>query len=210
MLTDERTQPQQLSEEALVREKLNKRSQGQIACAKADVDVKLRRALLRQFRGQEEDLSAGERCLYWREANNRFHTVRWKGPAVVVAVQRDPNSGQVACYWLAHGTVLIRAGKQHVKRLLDQEGRMASSTEALEGLRQRRVVRVLDLPQLNRRTLQEIDPEDEVGRPLEIYGGQEGRVSFHLRERCLAFGGIPGDSGCISNHESKICSEVGE
>ena len=161
LLTDERTQPQQLSEESLVREKLNKRSQGQIACAKADVDVKLRRALLRQFRGQEEDLSAGERCLYWREANNRFHTIRWKGPAVVVAVQRDPDSGQVACYWLAHGTVLIRAGKQHVKRLLDQEGRMASSVEALEGLRQRRVVRVLDLPQLNRRTLQEIDPEDE-------------------------------------------------
>lgn len=39
LLTDERTQPQQLSEESLVREKLNKRSQGQIACAKADVDV---------------------------------------------------------------------------------------------------------------------------------------------------------------------------
>ena len=161
LLTDERTQPQQLSEESLVREKLNRRSQGQIACAKAEVDVKLRRALLRQFRGQEEDLNAGERCLYWREANNRFHTIRWKGPAVVVAVQRDPDSGQVVCYWLAHGTVLIRAGKQHVKRLLDQDGRMASSTEALEGLRQRRVVRVLDLPQVNRRSLQELDPEDE-------------------------------------------------
>ena len=161
LLTDERTQPQQLSEESLVREKLNKRSQGQIACAKADVDVKLRRALLRQFRGQEEDLNAGERCLYWREANNRFHTIRWKGPAIVVAVQRDPENGQVTCYWLAHGTVLIRAGKQHAKRMLDQEGRMASSLEALEGLRQRRVVRVLDLPQLNRRSLQEIDPEDE-------------------------------------------------
>ena len=161
LLTDERTQPQQLSEESMVREKLNRRSQGQIACAKADVDVKLRRALLRQFRGQEEDLNAGERCLYWREANNRFHTIRWKGPATVVAVQRDPDSGQVACYWLAHGTVLIRAGKQHVKRLLDQEGRMASPSEALEGLRQRRVVRVLDLPQLNRRSLEELDPEDE-------------------------------------------------
>ena len=38
---------------------------------------------------------------------------------------------------------------------------MASSSEALERLRQRRVVRVLDLPQLNRRSLEELDPEDE-------------------------------------------------
>lgn len=161
LLKDERTQPQQLPEESMVREKLNTRSQRQIACAKADVDVKLRRALLRQFRGQEEDLNSGERCLYWREANSRFHTIRWKGPATAVAVQRDPDNGQVACYWLAHGTVLIRAGKQHVKRLLDQEGRMASRSEALEGSRQRRVVRVLDLPQMNRRSLEELDPEDE-------------------------------------------------
>ena len=70
----------------------------------------------------------------------KFHTIRWRGPAAVIAVQRDPDSGQVACHWLAHGTILIRAGRQHVKRLLDSEGRMASSEEALQALRQRRVV----------------------------------------------------------------------
>jgi len=36
------------------------------------------------------------------------------GPAVVVAVQLDPDTGNVDTYWLALGTVLIRAGKHHV------------------------------------------------------------------------------------------------
>jgi hypothetical protein len=44
------------------------------------------------------------------------------GPAVVVAVQLDPDTGNVDTYWLALGTVLIRAGKHHVKRLVDAEG----------------------------------------------------------------------------------------
>ena len=46
--------------------------------------------MLRQFRGQGDDPVAGERCLYWREATDKFHTIKWKGPAVVVAVQLDP------------------------------------------------------------------------------------------------------------------------
>ena len=42
--------------------------------------------------GQDEELVAGERCLYWRESTDRFHTIKWKGPAVVVAVQLDPDT----------------------------------------------------------------------------------------------------------------------
>ena len=121
LVSDERTQTTQLSEEEHMRQTLQKRASAQMACIKADIDAKLRRPLPRQLRGLEADRSSGERCLYRRESNNKFHTIRWRGPAVVVAVQRDPDSGQVACYWLAHGTVLIRAGR-HVKRLLDSEG----------------------------------------------------------------------------------------
>ena len=43
--------------------------------------------MLRRFAGNDEDLQPGERCLYWRETGNCFHTIQWKGPAVVVAFQ---------------------------------------------------------------------------------------------------------------------------
>ena len=54
--------------------------------------------MLRQYRGQDEDLAAGERCLYWSESTDRFHTIKWKGLAVVVAAQLDPDSGNVDTY----------------------------------------------------------------------------------------------------------------
>ena len=65
LMSEERTKPPQLSEGQHLQEILKCRSQAQQACAKADVDVRLRRALLRQYRGQDDDLVAGERCLYW-------------------------------------------------------------------------------------------------------------------------------------------------
>eukprot|EP00435_Cladocopium_sp_Y103_P060972 s1590_g22.t1 len=151
-----------LSEEEQMRQTLQKRASAQNVCVKADIDVKLRRALLSQFRGLEVELPSGERCLYWRESNNKFHTIRWRGPAVVVAVQRGPDTGQVSCFWLAHVTVLIRTGRQHVQRLLDSEGRMASAAEALEGLRQRRVVRMLDLNKVNPHQFDELNPHEDL------------------------------------------------
>eukprot|EP00435_Cladocopium_sp_Y103_P037857 s79_g10.t1 len=160
LMSEERTKPPQLSEGQHLQEVLRCRSQAQQACAKADVDVRLRRALLRQFRGQEEDLVAGEQCLYWRESPDRFHTIKWKGPAIVVAIQLDPDSGNVDTYWLAHGTVLLRTGKHHVKRLVDGEGRMFSPVEAMKQVRQRRVVRMIDLHKTNKRSIDEFDEDD--------------------------------------------------
>ena len=160
LMSEERTKPPQLSEGQHLQEILKCRSQAQQACAKADVDVRLRRAMLRQYRGRDEDLVAGERCLYWRESTDRFHTIKWKGPAVVVAVQLDPDTGNVDTYWLAHGTVLIRAGKHHVKRLVDAEGRISSPVEAMRQVRQRRVVRMIDLHKTNKRSIDELDEDD--------------------------------------------------
>ena len=78
--------------------------------------------MLRQYRSQDDDLVAAEPCLYRREATDNFPTIKRMGPAVVVAVQLDPDTGNVDTYWLALGTVLILAGKHHVKRLVDAEG----------------------------------------------------------------------------------------
>ena len=103
LLSDERTSPLQLqtTEQERLYKKLQLRASAHAACAKAEIDVKLRRALLRRFTGQNEDLSPGERCLYWRESNDRFHTIQWRGPAVVLAVQRDPDTNVVDTYWIA-------------------------------------------------------------------------------------------------------------
>ena len=166
LLSDERTGPLQLqmTEQERLHKKLQLKFSAQYACSKAEVDVKLRRALLRRYTGRDEELHPGERCLYWREANNKFHTVQWRGPAVVVGVQRDPDTGTVDVYWIAHNTVLLRAGRQHVRRVPDAEGRLdcgARAQSALDGLRQRRVVRIIDLNKTNKRSLDELDPETD-------------------------------------------------
>ena len=155
LISDERTGPIQLqqTEQDRLRRRLELKASAQNACAVAEIDVKLRRALLRRFSGADEDLQPGERCLYWREVGNRFHTVQWKGPATVVAVQRDPDTGTIDTYWIAHGTVLIRAGRQHVRGLVGQEGLVNGAQraeQAIAGLRQRRVVRTADLRRINK------------------------------------------------------------
>ena len=91
-----------------LRRRLELKASAQHACAVSEIDVKLRRALLRRFSGADEDLQPGQRCLYWREAGNSFHTVQWKGPAAVVAAQRDPDTGTIDTCWLARGTVRLR------------------------------------------------------------------------------------------------------
>ena len=184
LMSEERTKPPQLSEGQHLQEILKCRSQAQQACAKADVDVRLRRAMLRQYRGRDEDLVAGERCLYWRESTDRFHTIKWKGPAVVVAVQLDPDTGNVDTYWLAHGTVLIRAGKHHVKRLVDAEGRISSPVEAMRQVRQRRVVRMIDLHKTNKRSIDELDEDDadidlDDGRKQRKHGNPPHQLQLH-------------------------------
>ena len=119
LMSEERTKPPQLSEGQHLQEILKCRSQAQQACAKADVDVRLRRAMLRQGSKRR-----------WRKMP-LLARVKWKGPAVVDVVQLDPDSCNVDTCWLAHGTVLVRAGKHHVKRLVDAEGRISSPVDAM-------------------------------------------------------------------------------
>ena len=78
----------------------------------------------------------------------------------MVAVQLDPDHGNVDTYWLAHGTVLIRAGKHHVKRMVDADGRLSSPVDAMRQVRQRRVVRMIGLHKTNKRSIDELDEDD--------------------------------------------------
>ena len=164
LLTDKRTSPLQLqlTEQEKLRRKLRLKFSAQSACGKAEIDVKLRRALLRRFTGKDEELLAGERRYYWRDTADKAHTIRWSGPAVVVAVERNPDSGTISVYWLAHGTVLLRAGVQHVHKMVNDSGQIGAvqrAQQALDGLRQRRAVRIVDLRKANKRSIDELDPK---------------------------------------------------
>ena len=58
--------------------------------------------------------------------------------------------------------MLIRAGRQHVRRLVGQEGLVNGAQraeQAIAGLRQRRVVRTADLRRINKHTLEELEGE---------------------------------------------------
>ena len=92
LLSDERTTINQLQmgEQERLHRKLQLKFEAQAACAKAEIDVKLRRAMLRKFTGKDEELHPGERCLYWRESPDRQHTIQWRGPATVLAIERNP------------------------------------------------------------------------------------------------------------------------
>ena len=114
--------------------KLASRTTAASSVLKADNDQRLRRALLRQHRGDPLPLHVGQRCFYWREAAGVGPRVRWKGPAVVVLVENDPQS-RPSVYWLVHGSALLRAAPEHVRPDFEQET-LAANTPALHDLLQ--------------------------------------------------------------------------
>ena len=114
--------------------KMECRVRAATAVVKADNDLRLRRALLRQHRGEPPKLLVGQRCFYWREAAGPGPRIRWKGPATVVLVesQRGPQTPPTV-YWLVHGTALIRAAPEHVRPDLEN-ATLAADTPALHAL----------------------------------------------------------------------------
>ena len=94
--------------------KLDSRSLAAASVIKADNDHRLRRALLRQHRGDPPPLHVGQRCYYWREAAGVGPRIRWKGPATVVLIESDAQQ-RPNVYWLIHGSALIRAAPEHVR-----------------------------------------------------------------------------------------------
>ncbi|CAE7831349.1 unnamed protein product, partial [Symbiodinium microadriaticum] len=111
--------------------KMQCRVRAATAVVKADNDLRLRRALLRQHRGNPPRMVVGQKCFYWREAAGTGPRIRWKGPATVVLVesQRGPEHPPTV-YWLVHGSALIRAAPEHVRPDLESDT-LAADTAAL-------------------------------------------------------------------------------
>ena len=91
-------------------------------------------------------------------------------PATVVAREPGQHGPNSDVYWLAHGTVLLRAAPEHVKPAspvtdLTEQAKdpLDSARQALQEVRNRGVTHYIDLSKTNKRRREEIDTDEEEG-----------------------------------------------
>jgi len=86
------------------------------AMIEANMDHRLRRALLRKYMGQPVLLQPGDLCYYWRDTPAGSSTkLKWRGPATVIMREPGQHGPHTDIYWIGHGTVLLRAAPEHIK-----------------------------------------------------------------------------------------------
>ena len=144
---------------------LHQRNVAKTAILQAETDRKLRRALLRRYAGVNQRLLAGQRCFYWRDAQqHELCKIRWRGPAKVVCVEEKDGSPHV--YWLAHKTQLIRAAPHHVRpdfTSIEDTAveNLKDATSTLQALKSRGVTRYVDLNKANKQDLFDVEEHEE-------------------------------------------------
>ena len=152
-------------------EKLRLKQQAVKATSEADMDRRLRRALLRKFMGQQTLLNTGDLCYYWRDAPAGSNAkLRWRGPATVIMREAGASGPNSDIYWLGHGTVLLRAAPEHVKAAQAAVDLTEKATDplvvakdALQHIRNRGVTHYVDLSKTNKRRRDEVDTDEEEG-----------------------------------------------
>ena len=152
-------------------EKLRLKQQAVKATSEADMDRRLRRALLRMFMGQQTLLNTGDLCYYWRDAPAGSNAkLRWRGPATVIMREAGASGPNSDIYWLGHGTVLLRAAPEHVKAAqaaidLTEKATdpLVVAKDALQHIRNRGVTHYVDLSKTNKRRRDEVDTDEEEG-----------------------------------------------
>ena len=153
---------------ATFEDELSRRAVAKMAIVQADTDQKLRRALLRRYAGTNVLLAPGQPCFYWRDARaTDLEKIRWKGPATVLMREDDPESGKPRIYWIGHKSQLLRCAPHHVR---PEIGRSASTLlgdfevakNVIQNLKSRGVTRYTDLTITNKRSLDDVDSDDEV------------------------------------------------
>ena len=145
---------------------LYRRTAARTALLQADVDQKLRRALLRRYAGNNQRLVCGQLCYYWRDSRQAdLVKIRWRGPARVLMVE-DDKDGKPVTYWLAHKTQLIRCAPHHVRPDFQQIEKTAidgleSVRKEVSGLKSRGVTRFLDLRRLNQQDIDDVEDDEQ-------------------------------------------------
>ena len=163
-LLDSQLNPSHLHPTEAFQKNMMARATAATAVIKADADLRLRRALLRQHRGEAPLLHVGQRCYYWREAAGPGPRVRWKGPATVVLVEQG-HRALPTVYWLVHGTALIRAAPEHVRPDIESTTLAGSGRDLLTLVRDvqnRGTTTYTDLVRTNKkRALTDVAPDSD-------------------------------------------------
>ena len=172
LLTDEMSlhNPAHLEPGERFREKLRLQQEAAKATLDADIDQRLRRALLRKYSGQPVVLQPGDLCYYWRDTPaGHAYKLKWRGPATVIMREPGAHGPNTDTYWIGHGTVLLRAAPEHVKParaaqdLTEQtKDPISSAKDALNNIRGRGVTQYVDLVKSNKWNRDEIDLDEEL------------------------------------------------
>jgi len=86
------------------------------AFIQADSSQRLRRALQRRYRRIKESPVVGQTVYYWRsQGAGRLQKSRWRGPATVVQVETSGTLDRPMCYWIVHGSSLLRCAPEHLR-----------------------------------------------------------------------------------------------
>ena len=163
-LTDDRLSPVHCEGSADFEVALRHRAAAKHALAQAEVDAKLRRALLRQRQGENLPLEVGQKCFFWRDARDHLVKIRWHGPARVVMWENDQDTDQPLVYWLAYKTQLIRAAPHHVRADFTSAATQVEDAwqarKEVSALKSRGATRFLDLDKANKMNLDDLLKED--------------------------------------------------
>ena len=151
--------------------KLQLKQQAATAVSQADIDARLRRALLRQHQAQQHTYHTGQQVFYWRDVPGSAEPkIRWKGPATIAMVEPGRAGLASNVYWFVHDTTLIRASAEHLRPHLNTPINTTTNSstttttraqQALDNIRNRSTTLYLDRHISNKRKRTEVTTEDE-------------------------------------------------
>ena len=92
-------------------QRLQLRASARAAFAKSDNSDAIRRAMLRQSRGEVHAWACGQLCMYWdrRRSPNILEKGRWNGPAQIVCQESR------TIVWITHLNRLLRCAKENLR-----------------------------------------------------------------------------------------------
>ena len=109
----------------------------------SNADLAMRSAILARSRVEQNELCIGDWCFYWKLAATKLDPFRWRGPCLVVVIERQRERDNII-YWVVHGSSLVRCTRNQLRQeSVPERFERQSQPAQLEQLRQRLMNRLL-------------------------------------------------------------------
>lgn len=142
-----------------------------VAFHKANADLAMRSAILARSRVEQDELSVGDWCSYWKPAATKLDPYRWRGPCLVVAIEKKKERDNVI-YWVVHGSSLVRCTRNQLRHeSVPERFERQSQPSHLEQLRQPLPNRLLKALRPVRGPVRAVDISVDGQDPFEYHGG---------------------------------------